>query len=72
MNKIINNNHKHCVKFAGHDFEKYYNHYQLIEKIAEEQNISIKEATNKLLDFILGTLDDNNIINYQKRIILSY
>lgn len=63
-NKIIENYGQYEVKFMGYSFNSYMSSYDIIEQISKEQGWTIEETTNRLIGFILGTLQDNNIIHY--------
>lgn len=63
-NKIIENHGQYEVKFMGHSLNSYMRSYDIIEQISKEQGWTIEETTNRLIGFILGTLQNNDIIHY--------
>lgn len=48
----------------GYSFNSYMNSYDIIEIISKEQGWTIEETTNRLISFILRTVQSNDIIRY--------
>lgn len=64
MSKIIENRGSVKVEYRNHSFEKYTDHYVELQRLAVEKGITINEAVNQFIDFILAGIGDNEIIHY--------